>query len=96
MRRTEPLPVGELLRDFLEHRSLGKATLEGQAVELWAEVAGTYVANCTEDVYIRQGILYVHFSSAAVRSEIFMRRRSLVEQINTHLRTRVVRQIVVR
>lgn len=70
--------------------------MEGQAVELWAEVAGEYVAKYTEDVYIRGGVIYVSFSSAAVRAEIFMRRKQLVAELNTLLRVRVVRNIVVR
>lgn len=70
--------------------------MEGRAVELWAEVVGEYVARVTEDVYIRNGVLYVSFSSAAVRAEIFMRRRLLMDQLNTRLRGRVVRNIVVR
>lgn len=70
--------------------------MEGRAVELWAEVVGEYVARVTEDVYIRNGVLYVSFSSAAVRAEIFMRRRLLVDQLNARLRGRVVRNLVVR
>lgn len=70
--------------------------MEGRAVELWAEVVGEYVARVTEGVYIRNGVLYVSFSSAAVRAEIFMRRRLLMDQLNARLRGRVVRNIVVR
>lgn len=88
--------VGELLDEFLAARALGPAAMEGRAVELWAEAAGDYVAGCTEDVYIRNGVLYVRFSSAAVRAEIFMRRKAVAERINRLLRARIVRHIVVR
>lgn len=90
------MSVGQLLDEFFRNRPVGPASMEGRAVELWAEVAGEYVARCTEDVYIRGGILYVSFSSAAVRAEIFMRRKLLVAQLNALLRTKAVRQIVVR
>lgn len=96
MRRTEPMRVGDLLDEFLKERALGPASMEGRAVELWAEVAGEYVARCTEDVYIRGGVLYVGFSSAAVRAEVFMRRKLLMAQLNALLRAKVVRNIVVR
>lgn len=96
MRRTEPMSVGELLDEFFRERALGPASMEGRAVELWAEVAGDYVAGCTEDVYIRAGVLYVSFSSASVRAEIFMRRKLLVAQLNARIRAKVVRSIVVR
>lgn len=88
--------VGELLDEFFKNRPVGPASMEGRAVELWAEVAGEYVAGCTEDVYIRGGVLYVSFSSASVRAEVFMRRKLMVAQFNELLRARVVRHIVVR
>ena len=90
------MSVGQLLDEYFRNRQLGPAAREGRAVELWAEVVGEYVARVTEDVYIRNGVLYVSFSSAAVRAEIFMRRRLLMDQLNTRLRGRVVRNIVVR
>lgn len=88
--------VGDLLEEYLRDRAMGPASMEGRAVELWAEVVGDYVARCTEDVYIRGGVLYVSFSSAAVRTEVFMRRRWLVAQLNARIRAQVVRNIVVR
>ena len=88
--------VGDLLEEYLRDRAMGPASMEGRAVELWAEVVGDYVARCTEDVYIRGGVLYVSFSSAAVRVEVFMRRRWLVAQLNARIRAQVVRNIVVR
>lgn len=90
------MSVGQLLDEYFRNRQLGPAMMEGRAVEIWAEVVGEYVARVTEDVYIRNGVLYVSFSSAAVRAEIFMRRRLLMDQINVRLHGRVVRNIVVR
>ncbi len=90
------MSVGKLLEEFFRTRALGPASMEGRAVELWAEVAGEYVARCTEDVYIRNGVLYVGFSSSAVRAEVFMRRKILIARINGLLRAKVVRNIVVR
>lgn len=96
MKRTEPIAVGEMLDSFFKERQLRSAVNEGRAVEIWAEIVGEYVANYTEDVYIRAGILYVTFSSAAVRSEIHIRRRYYVTKLNEKLGAKVVRNIVIR
>lgn len=90
------MSIGQLLDEYFRNRHLGPAMMEGRAVEVWAQVVGEYVARVTEDVYIRNGVLYVSFSSAAVRAEIFMRRRLLIDQINARLHGRVVRNLVVR
>lgn len=96
MKRTEPIAVGELLNEYIANRALGPASMEGRAVELWADVVGEHVASYTEDVYIRSGVIYVNFSSAAVRAEMFMRRREVVAAINSALRSRIVLRIVIR
>ena len=96
MKHTEPLPIGRLLEEFFERRKLPAGIAEGRAVEVWGSVVGEYAASFTEDVYIRNGVLYVTFSSAAVRSEIHIRRRFLVGEMNTALGAKVVKNIVVK
>lgn len=96
MKKNEPQAIGELFDEFFKNRSLGSGLAEGRAVDVWAEVVGEYVASYTEDVYIRAGVVYVTFSSAAVRAEVFIRRRFYVTKMNEALRTKVVRNIVVR
>ena len=96
MKHTEPLLIGEILEEFFERRRLSAGIAEGCAVEVWASVVGEYAASFTEDVYIRGGVLYVTFSSAAVRSEIHIRRRFLVGEMNTALGARIVKNIIVK
>ncbi|CDN32938.1 Zn-ribbon-containing protein [Mucinivorans hirudinis] len=96
MQRTDPQSLSELLQDFFEQRKLRGALIEGRAVEVWAEVVGEYVASFTEDVYIRDGILYLSFSSAAVRSEIHIRKRFFVAKINEAIGAKAVKNIVIR
>lgn len=96
MKKVEPINVGVLLDDFFAKRQLSAAIIQGKAVELWRDIVGDYVAQYTEDVYIRSGVLYVSISSASVRSEVYIRRRFFADQINSRLKTKAVRNIVVR
>lgn len=96
MKRTDPILVGDMLEEFFEQRRLRSAVIEGRAVELWAEIVGEYVAGFTEDVYIRNGVLYVSLSSATVRSEIHIRRRHYITLLNERIGTRAVRNISIR
>jgi len=96
MKHTEPVMIGEMIEEFFENRRLSAGLAEGRAVEVWAAIVGEYAASFTEDVYIRAGVLYVTFSSAAVRSEIHIRRRFLIGELNSALGAKVVKNIVVR
>lgn len=97
MKREDPKPVGELLEEFFRtQRGPAAALVEGRAMEVWREVAGEYVLAATEDAFLRDGVLYVSFSSASVRSEVMMRRRWILQQINDRLGTQVVRSLALR
>lgn len=96
MKRTDPISVGDALTDFFEQRRLRQGVAEGSAIDLWGEVVGPYVAEATEDVYIRAGVIYVHFSSPSVRVEVVMRRNFIISELNEKLGSRTVRSIVVR
>lgn len=96
MKRTDPISVGEALTDFFEQRRLRQGVAEGAALDLWGEIVGDYVAEATEDVYIRAGVIYVHFSSPSVHVEVMTRRNFIISEFNERLGARTIRSIVVR
>lgn len=96
MKRTDPIAIGDLISaliDSSEH--LKKGFAENKALQEWKRVAGR-IADETKDVYLRDGVLWVVCSSAAVRNEIMMRRSSLVAEINNRVGQKVVNMIRVR
>lgn len=93
MKKTDPISVGDILGDYFRNRPLAAGLAEGRAVEVWREVVGDYVAQYTEDVYIRAGVVHVTFSSAAVRSEIYIRRRYIIDRMNEALGGKFVKAI---
>lgn len=96
MKRTEPLPLGELITEFLQRRQLSVGTMEGRAKDVWRSLAGDYVSGFTDEVFLREGILYVKVSSSAARNEIHIRRRYYLELLNSVLGPGSVRSIVIR
>ncbi len=96
MKPTDPISIGEALDKFFSSRRLSQGLVEGRAVELWSEVVGEYIASATEDVYIRNGVLYVHFSSPSVRADVMTRRNFLVNEMNVRLGRRALCNIVLR
>ncbi len=90
MKRQEPVSIGQALCDFFDRRKLGQGVLEGQAVDLWTEVVGSYIAESTEDVYIRRGVIYVKVTSPVVRMDLSMRKAHIIAELNRLLGTRAV------
>ncbi len=96
MKRTDPITIGAAFEAFFAQRKLNQGNAEGRALELWREVVGDFVANATEDMYIRSGVVYVHFVSPSVRADVAMRRMLIVNELNRRLGARAVRNIVLK
>lgn len=96
MKRTDPIAVGELLEAIINSSDrLKTGFAENRALIEWKNIVGP-IADQTKDVYLRDGVLWVVCSSAAVRNEIMMRRTSLMTELNKRVGSRVVTQIRVR
>ncbi len=96
MRRTRTVRVGELIADLFRDPVIRGKIAEGRLPDTWAEVAGSQVAACTDEVSFRNGILTVRIASSVVRHEVFMRRNFLRDQINFRCGAALVRELIVR
>lgn len=96
MKRTEPVSIGEAFETFFAQRRLRQGNAEGRALELWREIVGDYVADATEDMYIRSGVVYAHFKSPSVRADIATRKLFIIDEINRSLGSKTIRNIVLR
>ncbi len=82
--------IGELLSDYLRETGLEKPLLERQVVEKWPEVMGPMIARLTRSVELKNGVLMVRISSAALKAQLFECRRELVEKLNNAVGAHVI------
>jgi predicted nucleic acid-binding Zn ribbon protein len=86
-------PIGELLADFIHGSELEQPLLERKIVALWPMVLGATVAQMTGEVEVKNGVLYVHVYSAALRSQLFDIRHDLVRKLNEAAGANVLKDI---
>lgn len=97
MRKTTPMRIGELWGDFLkENPTVSRNLAQARAAEVWPVVVGPLVASRTVSVSVEKGILTAVMSSAAARSELFMRREALRDAINQAVGMKVIRAVIVK
>ena len=85
--------IGDLMVDYLRESGLEKPLLERRMVELWPEVMGSMVARMTRSVEVREGVLYVRLSNAALRAQLFDCRFELVKRLNDAAGAKVLRDV---
>ena len=96
MKRSNAEPIGKLIRAYLRQESLESPLNEHRLINAWAEVLGPVIASYTRDLFIKNQVLYVHLTSAALRQELMMGRELLVRNLNTHVGAKVITNIVFR
>lgn len=96
MRRNNAEKVGDILRRFLRQESLESPLNEQRIIDLWPKMLGPAMAKYTRNLYIRNQILYVHLSSAALRQELMMGRELLVRKLNEKVGANVITNIIFR
>lgn len=82
MRRRNPVQIGQLIGELKNINTLSNGMKEIFIMGAWEKVVGKNIADYTTKLYIRDRKLYVNFSSAAARQELFARRREVIQKLN--------------
>ena len=96
MKRNNAEPIGKLIQQFLRQESLESPLNEQRLLDAWPQILGPAIASYTKELYIRNQILYVHLTSAALRQESMMGRELLVRNLNQKVGATVITNIIFR
>ena len=96
MKRNDAEPIGKLIQKYLRQESLESPLNEQRLLDSWETVLGPTIMSYTRDLYIRNQVLYVHLTSAALRQELMMGRELLVRNLNQKVGATVITNIIFR
>lgn len=97
MRKRNTESIGEVLKQFFEENAFFKRKLaESRVVTGWPKLLGKGIASYTTNIYLKQGVLFVHLSSSVLRAELLMAKERLIKNLNDHAGMQVVNDIVFR
>lgn len=86
-----------MLRQYFDENPFFKRKFaESRVISGWGMLLGKAIAGYTTNIYLRNGVLYVHLSSSVLRSELMMARERLINKLNEHAGLPVVNDIVFR
>ncbi len=93
MKRTKAAPLGYLVGQYLHEEGLEGPLEEYRLLEAWPKVAGEKAARLTTATSLHGQTLTVRLSSPALRTELSMRRRQLVAELNQAAGAQVITDI---
>lgn len=91
MADSNSISLDEALVQFLRETGLEQSVLEHQVVEAWPQVMGETVTRLTRSVEVKEGMLIVRVSSAALKAQLFEHRFELVRRLNEAVGSPVLR-----
>jgi predicted nucleic acid-binding Zn ribbon protein len=87
------LAFNAALSDFTSSLGITKKLREYNVVTSWEALVGEQIAKVAKPQRVENGVLFVSVASAPWRAELTMRRREIVERINTAIGKKVVLDI---
>lgn len=93
MHRQNTEHIGGLIAQILREQGLEKPMLEHRLLEAWPSLMGPLVQKYTGKIEIRNGVLIVQITSAALRQELFIARHKLVEKLNKEMGAEIITDI---
>jgi len=97
MKRRNAQTIGEAIRDFFsENPAFYNKVLEASAIDAWKNKLSPGLANYTQNIYVRDHVLYVSLSSSVLRNELMLNREHLIRSLNAAIGEPFLRNIILR
>ncbi len=83
MKKTNEILLKDAISAFLKDNHLESKLNETRVIGAWEEVVGKLIARHTNQMQIKDRVLYVKVDSAALREELSFQRSKLVKKLNS-------------
>lgn len=90
---SQPQSIGTIVFDFLRENGLETTLLEREVEKSWGKVMGKMIEQMTRSVSVKNGVLFVRLSNAALRAQLFENRYELVRKMNTAVGVDVIQDV---
>ena len=85
------MQLSDAIVQYLRESGLEQSVLEVQVEEAWPKVMGDVVNRLSRSVEVKDGVLIVRVSSAALKTQLFENRFELVSKLNEAVGAKIIR-----
>ncbi len=82
MKKSNEILLKDAISAFLKDNNLEAKLEETRVINSWEEVVGKLIARHTDQMRIKDRVLYIKVDSAALREELSYQRSKLVKSLN--------------
>ena len=85
--------MDSVITEWIRENDLEKPLLEHRVVEQWAAVLGPTIARYSRDIEVKDGMLRVRITNAALKQVLFEQRFQLIDKLNKAVGGEAVKDI---
>lgn len=93
MKRKNEQTLGEAIKEFIAAHGMQERVLESMAIDAWHSQMGKFIANFTDELYVKKNILYVNLNSPSLKNELSYGKSKIIEHINQSLGEEFIKDI---
>lgn len=82
MKKSNEILLKDAIAAFLKENNLESKLNETRLIGAWEEVTGKLVARHTNQMFVKDRVLFVKVDSAALREELSYQRSKLIKKLN--------------
>ena len=85
--------IGSAIDELVKSLGIQKKLQEYDAVVYWEKAVGERIAQMTKATRILQGVLFVQVKTSTWRNELTLRKKEIIDKLNTAIGMNVVKDI---
>ncbi|MEI6696292.1 MAG: DUF721 domain-containing protein [Bacteroidota bacterium] len=93
-KKSNEFTLKEAIEQVLNAYRMNGKINETRIIQAWEQVCGAMISRHTEDMYIKNKILYIKVDSAALRNELSYAKTKLIMTLNHTVKEEVINEIV--
>ncbi len=95
-RENNNLSLSDLLKTFVADNNLQKGLDKVQVQQVWEQVMGPAIMRYTQNIALKNDVLYVQLSSSVLREELSYGVQKIIKNLNETLGKELIKKLVLR
>ena len=87
------MPVAVAIQELVHRLGITRTIRQYDVINTWESIVGEQIAKVTTVQRIDNGVLYVGVATAPWRAELSMKRREIIEKINSAVGRNIIKEI---
>ena len=93
MKKKNELTISEAIRYFIKEHGMEDRVLQSMAIDAWHDQMGDFLKSYTDQLFVRNQILFVQLNSPALKSELSCGKSKILNHINQYIGEDYIKEV---